>query len=294
MELSKDKVGRILAIYSKLMNGYLINKADEAANYNVNERSIQRDIDDIRNFLEQEAVEHGVYNEVIYDRERRGYRLDQIYKMKLSNDEILAICKILLDSRALLKDEMISVLQRLIDCCVPENNRKIVKDLISNESFHYIEPKHGKSFLSDMWNIGQAIQFHQYIKIAYQGIRGSRIKTRKLKPLAIMFSEYYFYLAAFIDDEKVKENLAKFGAIIADGVELTGIAKSEHRNVVKVTNQAWKLNSSVSKNLYVVEDARVDGILIWQDSDGKIYKSLPNSEAKKIYNSLADYLKSKL
>lgn len=208
MELSKDKVGRILAIYSKLMNGYLINKADEAANYNVNERSIQRDIDDIRNFLEQEAVEHGVYNEVIYDRERRGYRLDQIYKMKLSNDEILAICKILLDSRALLKDEMISVLQRLIDCCVPEDNRKIVKDLISNESFHYIEPKHGKSFLSDMWNIGQAIQFHQYIKIAYQGIRGSRIKTRKLKPLAIMFSEYYFYLAAFIDDEKVRENFS--------------------------------------------------------------------------------------
>lgn len=94
--------------------------------------------------------------------------------------------------------------------------------------------------------------------------------------------------------EEYKEYLAKFGAIIADGVELTGIAKSEHRNVVKVTNQAWKLNSSVSKNLYVVEDARVDGILIWQDGDGKIYKSLPNSEAKKIYNSLADYLKSKL
>ena len=208
MELSKDKVGRILAIYSKLMDGHLINKAEEAANYNVNERSIQRDIDDIRNYLEQEAIEHGVYNEVIYDRERRGYRLDQIYKMKLSNDEILAICKILLDSRALLKDEMTSVLQRLIDCCVPEDNRKIVRDLISNESFHYIELKHGKSFLSDMWNIGQAIQSHQYIEIEYQGIRGSRIKTRKLKPLAIMFSEYYFYLAAFIDDEKVRENFS--------------------------------------------------------------------------------------
>ena len=94
--------------------------------------------------------------------------------------------------------------------------------------------------------------------------------------------------------EDYKEYLAKFGAILADGVELTGIAKSEHRNVVKVTNQAWELNSSVPKNLYVVEDTRVDGILIWQDSDGKIYKSLPNSEAKKIYDSLLEYLKSKL
>ena len=203
---SKDKVGRILAIYSKLMDGHVVNKAEEAAYYNVNERSIQRDIDDIRNFLDQEAVEQGVYNEVIYDRERKGYKLDQIYKIKLSNDEILAISKILLDSRAFRKDEMISVLKRLIDCCVPEDNRKLVRDLISNESYHYIELTHGKSFLTDMWNIGQAIQSNQYIEIEYQGVRGSSVKKRKLKPLAIMFSEYYFYLTAFIEDEKVREN----------------------------------------------------------------------------------------
>lgn len=96
METSKDKVGRILAIYSKLMNGNIVNKYEEANYYQVNERSIQRDIDDIRNYLEQEATEHGVFNEVIYDREKKGYRLDQIYKIKLTNDEILAISKIML------------------------------------------------------------------------------------------------------------------------------------------------------------------------------------------------------
>lgn len=202
----KDKVGRILTIYSKLMNGYVVNKTEEAYHFGVNERSIQRDIDDIRNYLEQEAYEHGIINEVIYDREKRGYRLDQIYKIKLTNDEILAICKILLDSRAFTKEEMQDMLKRLIGCCVPENNRKLVNGLISNESFHYVEPRHGKSFISNMWNIGQAIQKHQYIEIQYQGIQGSTVKTRKLKPLAIMFSEYYFYLTAFIDDDKVREN----------------------------------------------------------------------------------------
>lgn len=202
----KDKVGRILTIYSKLMNGYLINKAEEAIRFGVNERSIQRDIDDIRNYLEQEAYEQGILNEVIYDREKRGYRLNQIYKIKLTNDEILAICKILLDSRAFTKNEMQDMLKRLIGCCVPENNRKLVDNLIRNESFHYVEPMHGKSFISNMWDIGQAIQQHRYIEIQYQGIQGSTVKTRKLKPLAIMFSEYYFYLTAFIDDEKVREN----------------------------------------------------------------------------------------
>lgn len=204
-KMEKDKVGRILTIYSKLMNGYVVNKSEEARHFGVNERSIQRDIDDIRNYLEQEACEHGIINEVIYDREKKGYRLDQIYKIKLTNAEILAICKILLDSRAFIKGEMQDMINRLIDCCVPENDRKLVNDLISNESFHYVEPRHGKSFISDMWDIGQAIQQHQYIEIQYQGIQGSTVKTRKLKPLAIMFSEYYFYLAAFIDDEKVRE-----------------------------------------------------------------------------------------
>lgn len=207
---SKDKVGRILAIYSKLMNGCVINKCEEANVYQVNERSIQRDIDDIRNYLEQEASEHGIINEVIYDREKKGYRLDQIYKIKLTNDEILAISKILLDSRAFTKKEMNDMIQRLIGCCVPENNRKLVNDLISNEAFHYVEPRHGKIFIDKLWSIGHAIQQHNYIEIQYQGVQGSSIKTRKLKPLAIMFSEYYFYLAAFIDDEKVRENFNVF------------------------------------------------------------------------------------
>ena len=39
-EEGKDKVKRVLGIYSKLMNGYTIDKAEEAQNYSVNERSI--------------------------------------------------------------------------------------------------------------------------------------------------------------------------------------------------------------------------------------------------------------
>lgn len=76
-------------------------------------------------------MEQSIFNEVIYDCEKKGYRLEQIYKIKLSNDEILAVCKILLDSRAK-KNEMLSMIQCLIGCCVPEENRKLVFDLISN------------------------------------------------------------------------------------------------------------------------------------------------------------------
>lgn len=201
-----NKIERVLGIYTKLINGALINKSEEAQNYGVNERSIQRDIDDIRNYMDLQAAADGVINSVIYDRQAKGYRLEQIYKLKFTNPEILAICKILLDSRAFTKKEMQVMLGKLIDTCVPEDNKKLVKELISNEEFHYIEPRHGNIYVEKMWEIGQAIHNNQYIEIKYQGIQGSTVKTRKLKPLAVMFSEYYFYLTAFIEDDKVREN----------------------------------------------------------------------------------------
>ena len=202
MENEKNgKIDRILELYTKLINGNIINKANEAQNYGVNERSIQRDIEDIRNFLEVRSIEDGYVDTVKYDREKKGYCLEQSRVMKLTNSEILAICKILLDSRAFTKKEMESMLERLIDCCVPEENAKMVDDLIKNEEFHYIEPRHQSIFIDDMWEIGQAIRGRNYIEIKYSRNKDKAVVIRKLKPVAIMFSEFYFYLTAFIDDK---------------------------------------------------------------------------------------------
>lgn len=204
--MNTDKVERVLGIYTKLLNGAIVNKASEAMNYGVNERSIQRDIDDIRNFMEQSITDSGCVDSVVYDHQAKGYCLEHTFQSKFSNCEILAICKILLDSRAFTKNEMENIQNKLIECCVPKSNQKVVSELIKNEMFHYIEPCHKSVFVDKMWDIGQAIQQSLYIEIKYQGMRGTSVKTRKLQPVAIMFSEYYFYLAAFIDDEKIKNN----------------------------------------------------------------------------------------
>ncbi len=91
--------------------------------------------------------------------------------------------------------------------------------------------------------------------------------------------------------EEYKSYLAEFGAVLADGIELTGIAKSEHRNVVSVTKQEWELNSQVPHNLYAVENVGIEGIIIWQDCNGFVYQTTPNSTPLKIAESLEDYLK---
>ena len=57
-----------------------------------------------------------------------------------------------------------------------------------------------------MWTIGQAIRENKYIEIDYCRSKDKMLVKRKVKPVAIMFSEYYFYLTAFIDDEEVRKN----------------------------------------------------------------------------------------
>lgn len=143
-------------------------------------------------------------NVVAYDRVGKGYRMEQIYRMKLSNSEILAICKILLDSRAFTKDEMNDILNRLVLCCAPKCNQDLVKDLVRNELFHYVELRHKTLFLDKMWDIGEAIRSCHCIEIEYNKIKGKETVSRILKPVAIMFSEYYFYVTAFMDDKKKK------------------------------------------------------------------------------------------
>lgn len=201
MEDSKDKSRRVLDIYANLIDGKTIYKRELAQKYGVNERTIQRDFDEVRSFLDQKGLETGITNELIYDRASNGYRLEHSNSMKLENGEILAISKILLDSRAFTKKEMSSIIHRLVDCCVPKENRKMVSELISNEEYHYIELQHKTVFIDKMWEIGQAIQQNKYIEIEYQRIKGHDIVKRKIKPVAIMFSEYYFYIAAFLDDK---------------------------------------------------------------------------------------------
>ncbi len=205
-EIKGNQISRVLKIYSKLSDGYVVNKAEEAKLYGVNERSIQRDIDHIRNYLSEEADRTGVVKTIVYDRIEKGYRLDALYQLRLQNSEVLALCKILLDSRAFTKEEMVAMLDKLITCCVPEVNQKRVKDLIRNEEFHYVEPRHKTKFIEQMWDLGQAISESRYIEVDYYRIKDKQTVHRKLQPVAIMFSEHYFYLTAFIPDEEVRKD----------------------------------------------------------------------------------------
>ena len=196
------KTDRILKIYSQLVNGDILRKKELAQRFHVTERSIQRDMEALRCFF----AEEGLQQDIIYDRAARGYRLESPSRALLNNSEILAVCKILLESRSMRKDEMLPILDKLIACCVPEKSKKAITELLANEKHHYVEPHHKQRLLPGLWEISQAVQNHQMMEIEYERLKEPRLVCRRVKPVGIMFSEYYFYLTAFLEDKDTFEN----------------------------------------------------------------------------------------
>lgn len=70
----ESKNFRVLDMYVRLCQGKTVNKAEEARRFGVDERSIQRDIDDIRAFLDERSIS-GDGRTIEYNRIQKGFIL---------------------------------------------------------------------------------------------------------------------------------------------------------------------------------------------------------------------------
>lgn len=200
IEEKSSKNNRILDLYTRLTEGRIINKTEEAQRFGVDERSIQRDIDDIRAFLAEKQSDKATENRMIeYDRRQKGFVMTGGEGSAMSNSEILAVSKILLASRAFTKKEISDILKKLVDGCVPLRNMRLVSELLSNEKFHYVELHHKSHIQDKLWELGTDIQEQNLLEITYtKGEQTQETVKRLIEPMAVLFSEYYFYLNAFI------------------------------------------------------------------------------------------------
>ena len=193
--MGKDNKGqRMLAMYDRLLRGELLNKKHLSEEYGVTEKSIQRDMDDLRNYLSEMQTKGG-HAEILYDRKKNGYELVRSSYDYLDKKEILALSKILLESRAFEKGELNELLDRLLGACLPED-RVIVEDMVRNEAFYYAPLKHGKKLLDPIWMLSGYIKNKEIIRFSYMRQDGTE-REHQSKPVALLFSEFYFYLIAY-------------------------------------------------------------------------------------------------
>ena len=198
MKLDNAKTFRLLNLYERLNRGETVNKKEFASSFGISEKSVQRDIDDLRIYL-AECYENGDDVTVEYSYIKNGYYLVKKDKEFLTNEEILGIAKILLESRAYNKEELNGLIDKLLLQATP-SARMNIKEMILNEKFHYIPLKHNKPLLKAIWELSENIYNKTLIEFDY--VRKDKVASHRIvKPLSIMFSEYYFYLIAWMADD---------------------------------------------------------------------------------------------
>src|SRR5699024_1085955 len=188
-----NKGFRLLSIYERLNKGEIIEKTQLAECFGVTQKTIQRDIEDLRAYITEAHFADGEVA-IKYDKVKNGYYLVRFEREWLTNEEVMALCKILLESRALCKEELNSLISKLLTQVVPNDRRKI-ENIIRSEQHHYVPLKHGKYLFSILWELSQLIINSELTRFTYarqDGVTNERL----VKPVAIMFSEYYFYLIA--------------------------------------------------------------------------------------------------
>ena len=195
--MEREKSNRMLEIFFRALRGEKISLKKLAEEYNVSTKSISRDINSIQNFLAEhrELMQNA---ELVYSHKERAYILNSDEFLK--NKELFTLVKIILGSRALNKEEILTLITKLKKFTTIQD-RKTLENLIRKEIYHYHEVKSDcKSVIDNVWKIVQAIEEKRTISITYYKMNRDEVK-HKIKPVSVLFSEYYFYLIAYKADD---------------------------------------------------------------------------------------------
>lgn len=128
---SKDD--RLVGILLELFAGKCLKKAEIANRYEVSEKTIQRDIGKIKEGMANLAVRESIFYSLDYDTKKKGYGLKGMVIVKREEEELFsakemeAVCKAVLDSNDLSKEEKHKILPKILCGCVPEDREKIWK-----------------------------------------------------------------------------------------------------------------------------------------------------------------------
>lgn len=92
--------------------------------------------------------------------------------------------------------------------------------------------------------------------------------------------------------EEYKEYLHEYAAVSVNSHEITGIFPGTRFDVVEATEEERGCNPNIPTDLYVVEQANIDGIVFWQDAAGSIFQTTYGSKPERFCAGLTEFIKS--
>ena len=191
--MEHTKQDRLLEIFFRLLRGESLSVQKIANEYKISTKSVSRDINDLKAFFADHRELVG-NTELKYSNQSKAYHLymDEF----LTNRELFALIEIIIGARAFSKEELLTLTNKLKGFTTA-TDRPMLSDLIRKELYHYTEIKHECDSVQDtLWKLASCITEKKEITVDYY--RADRaLKTHRIRPTSLMFTDYYFYLIAF-------------------------------------------------------------------------------------------------
>ena len=185
---------RVLEIFFRGLRGEDLSVQRLADEYEVSTKSITRSLNDLKAFLADHRELVG-NTELQYSHQDKCYRLymDEF----LSNKELFALVEVMIGARAFSKEELLELTSKLKRFTTPEDRTKL-NELVRKELYHYPEVKHDCDSVQEyLWQLVNCISEKQEISIDYYRMDRKWV-THRLRPASVMFTDYYFYLIAYM------------------------------------------------------------------------------------------------
>ena len=185
---------RVLEIFFRGLRGEDLSVQRLADEYEVSTKSVTRSLNDLKAFLADHRDLVG-NTELQYSHQDKCYRLymDEF----LSNKELFALVEVMIGARAFSKEELLELTSKLKRFTTPEDRAKL-NELVRKELYHYPEIKHDCDSVQEyLWQLVNCISEKQEISIDYYRMDRKWV-THRLRPASVMFTDYYFYLIAYM------------------------------------------------------------------------------------------------
>lgn len=211
------KVERILALFLQLYSGGSVNKSSFSLEYGISERSFDRDIEDIRNFL----ADNFSSKEIVFDKTSNLYFMTKTARKELSEVEFAAILVVLLGSKALRKDEMAGLINQLYQ--ISERNDTFTPEMLRKLIVEYPDNAHQSATLKMQWDLVKCIQEEKVIRVHYHP-SAEEYQEITLIPRRVYYEENAFILRAIVVEQgKAREEIH----LEVDQIEAFDIIRSQ-------------------------------------------------------------------
>lgn len=199
--MTASKTKRLLYFMSELEKGNDISKTDYLARFGISERTLKEDVSE----LKENLTELRPNMKVKYSRKYGSYhaQYEQGYG-NLKYNQAVILSKILLESRALRKDEVAEIINIFVERAVDDKERRRIKRLTELELDSYQELKiyqdQDKSLLPVISAIFDAIVDQRPLSFSYRK-PGEKVEEYKVFPISVIFDNHYFYCISYkLDD----------------------------------------------------------------------------------------------